>query len=190
MTVINFNLVPLLQDEMTRVWHRDSPHIIEHHDDILVLILTQHLANFELWHLEDEARMAVDLAEVGRVKREIDKTNQRRNDLVAQVDDALYNELTQNPEASMHSETPGMMIDRLSILSLKIYHMNEQTLRNDVSLEHKHRCAQQAGILRQQRKDLLTCLNALWMMLMSGERRFKLYHQMKMYNDPSYGVTK
>lgn len=85
---------------------------------------------------------------------------------------------------ALHSETPAMMIDRLSILSLKIFHTIEQVRRTGVSAEHVSRNRERLEILREQRKDLAAALNELWHDVLAGKRRFKLYRQLKMYNDP------
>jgi hypothetical protein len=189
----------------------DLPHILrlhdatnEHgHDSLLPaahpvspleeLILAQHQANFDLWHEEDKARDpdASD-ATIVAVKRSIDRLNQRRNDLVEQIDLALLEALPQNQLAPLHSETPGLIIDRLSILSLKLFHTEEQLHRGTP----EHRSANQLRLLQlsEQRTDLAACLAHLWTEVGSGQRRFKLYRQLKMYNDPElnpilYGKT-
>jgi hypothetical protein len=156
----------------------------------LALVGRQHRANFELWHIEDEARApgASDL-ELAGVKRRVDRTNQRRNDLAEELDRALLAWLEPkglpNPAAALHSESPGLMIDRLSILSLKIYHTREEAERADAPAGHAQRNLDRLAILEEQRADLASCLDALWRETLAGTRRFKLYRQLKMYNDPS-----
>ena len=85
----------------------------------------------------------------------------------------------------MHSETPGLMIDRLSILSLKIYHTREEAERRDATADHVGRNLERLAVLEEQRADLAGCLDALWREIADGTRRFKLYRQLKMYNDPA-----
>lgn len=171
--------------EHTASWHVSDSDLSEG-DFVLCL----HRSNFDLWHLEDRARDtgATD-AVIAEVKRAIDKTNQRRNDLVEQIDNALMAALTAaglpNPLSPLHSETPGMILDRLSILSLKIFHTEEETKRQDASEEHRERNRQRLSILQKQSSDLTGCLTELWQQVMRGERRFQLYRQMKMYNDPT-----
>lgn len=159
-------------------------------DDWLTAVARQHRANFELWHIEDEARTpgATD-AELARVKRRVDRTNQRRNDRAEALDRALLAWLEPqrlpNPDAPLNSESPGLIIDRLSILALKIYHTREEAERADAPPGHAERNRERLVILEEQRADLAGCLDALWRETLAGTRRFKLYRQLKMYNDPS-----
>jgi hypothetical protein len=90
-----------------------------------------------------------------------------------------------NHKAALHSESPGLIIDRLSILALKIYHTREEAQRTDAPQGHAARNSQRLAILEEQRADLAGCLDALWSETLAGTRRFKLHRQLKMYNDPS-----
>jgi hypothetical protein len=177
-----------MQDEITTALHGTGNELdVEAGaDGLMALAIAQHRANFELWHEEeDKARVpGVPDAEIVRVKRAIDRLNQRRNDLVEQIDVRLMEGLRQPPEAPLHSETPGLMIDRLSILALKIYHTCEEARRASANAEHRRRNAERLALLMEQRQDLAGCLNVLWTQVLEGTRRFKLYRQMKMYNDP------
>jgi hypothetical protein len=148
------------------------------------LVLDQHRANFDLWHCEDQARdpEASDAAIVA-TKRSIDRLNQRRNDLVEQIDLTLLESVAPNPAAALHSETPGLIIDRLSILSLKLFHTEEQLHRS--TPEHRALNHARLLLLNDQRSDLTACLAQLWREVLAGDRRFKLYRQLKMYNDPA-----
>jgi hypothetical protein len=190
-------LITRMQDEMTAALHvaEDELGVETNADGLMALAMAQHRANFELWHEEDKARVpAVPDAEIVRVKRAIDRLNQRRNDLVEKMDGWLMERLQQNAESPLHSETPGLMIDRLSILALKIYHTREEAYRASATEEHRSRNVARLTLLEEQRGDLAGCLDSLWAQVLEGSRRFKLYRQLKMYNDPElnpavYGRT-
>ena len=180
-------LITRMQDEMTAALHLSEGELeIETSaDGLMALAVAQHRTNFELWHEEDKARApGVADAEIARVKRAIDVLNQRRNDLVEKMDVWLIGRLEQNDAAPLQSETPGLMIDRLSILALKIYHTREESYRASATESHRLKNRERLSLLEQQRDDLAGCLDALWAEVLVGTRRFKLYRQMKMYNDP------
>jgi hypothetical protein len=182
------------QDHYTALWHAEEPALpsaTNTGEDLFVrTVAEQHLANFQLWHAEDQARSpAADDHEIARVKRYIDRTNQRRNDLMEQCDVHLMDHLRARnlPDANapLHSETPGLMIDRLSILSLKIFHTAEEIERPHAPEGHAERNRERHRILLAQRSDLAGCLDNLWKQILAGERRIQLYLQLKMYNDPA-----
>lgn len=185
--MLHASQIVALQDLATTHWHNANHPAPEPTSPLEELILAQHHANFDLWHEEDDARDpgATD-AGIARVKHAIDGINQRRNDLVEGIDLALL-DLTpaQNAAAPLHSETPGLIIDRLSILSLKIFHTAEQAERTDATEAHRARNLDRLAVLRDQRRDLAQCLADLWSEILAGRRRFKLYRQLKMYNDPT-----
>jgi len=177
-----------LQDRLTREWHRSPDSAVDSRWPGLVA--RQHRANFDLWHIEDEARTpGASDAEIAEVKRRVDRTNQLRNDLVEELDRAIQTYLevngAPNSSAPLHSESPGMMIDRLSILALKIYHTQEEAERRDAAPGHAERNSKRLEILVEQRTDLAECLDALWQETLTGTRRFKPCRQLKMYNDPA-----
>jgi uncharacterized protein DUF4254 len=180
-----------LHDSLTEYWHLHpltTPDNLE--GEWLPLVAAQHLANFELWHTEDDARApGASDTEIAQVKRKIDVTNQRRNDLVERCDSLLLQALSERgfpvATAELHSETPGLIVDRLSILSLKLFHTKEEINRRDAPSGHAERNQKRYDILTEQRRDLAGCLNRLWQQVIAGERRFKLYKQLKMYNDPT-----
>lgn len=154
------------------------------------LVYEQHKRNILLWHEEDKARdpRTTDTV-IAKVKRRIDRYNQERNDLIESIDESLQTILqahgvTPLDEAPWNSETPGSIIDRLSILSLKRFHMGVQAQREDASAAHRENAKRKEGVLRQQREDLLVALVQLLRTLSTGERQLKLYKQYKMYNDP------
>ena len=169
-------------DEATVAWHGS------HQPAAVDTVLTLHRANFELWHLEDSARdPGATAQQIAGVKQAIDQTNQRRNDCVEGIDADLLRALAASslphPQAPLHSETPGQMLDRLSILSLKRFHMAEQAVRPSADDAHQGRSRDRLSLLQTQSDDLAGCLSALWSDILAGERRFKVYRQMKMYND-------
>lgn len=176
-----------LQDQATLRWHDEAASVIPTDTAWDTLILDQHLANFDLWHHEDAARdpLASD-RDIAAHKHAIDTLNQRRNDLAEQIDLVLLAAIPAQLETSpLHSETPGMMIDRLSILSLKRFHTDQETRRSTAQPAHHLRNQNRLAILDLQRADLAGCLNTLWQDVLASRRRFKLYRQMKMYNDPT-----
>jgi hypothetical protein len=180
-------VITRMQDEMTAALHESEGQLeVETSaDGLMALAMAQHRANFELWHEEDKARVpGVPDAEIARVKRAIDVLNQRRNDLVEKMDVWLIERLDQEATAPLHSETPGLMVDRLSILALKMYHTREEAHRASATEGHRQRNVERLALLEAQREDLAGCLDALWAEVLQGTRRFKLYRQMKMYNDP------
>jgi hypothetical protein len=198
------DIVPM-QDWLTQKWHEppssdsdEDPNAAKStlsnkqrvRRDWLALVARQHRANFDLWHIEDEARKpGASNAELADVKRRIDLTNQVRNDLAEELDRMLLSWLKPrrlpDPGASLHSETPGLIIDRLSILSLKIYHTREEVERKHAPEGHGPRNRERLAVLEKQRRDLAGCLDVLWKEIEGGTRRFELYRQLKMYNDPS-----
>lgn len=141
------------------------------------------------WHLEDIIRDPhIDPVEALQLKRRIDRSNQDRTDLVEQIDSyfrQLYSDVQVLSDASINTESPAWAIDRLSILALKIYHMQEQAERADASAEHKERCQQKLNVLLEQQVDLSTAIDQLLDDIAAGRKYMKVYRQMKMYNDPS-----
>jgi hypothetical protein len=178
--------IPQLHDLATAHGHDPSAPAPVPANALEQLILDQHRANFDLWHCEDQARdpLAAD-ATLSATKRSIDRLNQLRNDLAEQIDEVLLHSLSPPPaeDVPLHSETPGLIIDRLSILALKIFHTAEQLHRS--TPQHQQRNRERLAVLNEQRDDLTLCLVQLWSQILSGHRRFKLYRQLKMYNDPT-----
>ena len=141
------------------------------------------------WHYEDIIRDPNIAAENGiLLKRKIDRSNQDRTDLVEKIDDyyiELFKNVNSSNESKLNTESPGWVVDRISILCLKIYHMQEQTERKDVSEEHVNNCIKKLSVLKEQQKDLSQSFNELLDDLENGVKKIKVYRQMKMYNDSS-----
>ena len=152
-------------------------------------IAENHCYNNHLWQEEDKARRTdVDDSEIAASKRLIDQYNQKRNDAIEALDELILGELSQvriKPSARLNSETAGSMIDRLSILALKIFHMRQQTERADASADHIDACRQKLQRLITQRQDLASCLDTLLADAQLGKAYYKVYRQFKMYNDPT-----
>ncbi|MCK5440228.1 MAG: DUF4254 domain-containing protein [Gemmatimonadetes bacterium] len=187
------------QAEMVDAWHLDQSTVerslvgglrsVGRTPELDRAISEEHLVNIRLWHEEDEARRpSVADHVVAATKRRIDVLNQQRNDLIERIDDVLLELLAESnlPRATapLHSETPAAIIDRLSVLALKVYHMREEADRSDAQEAHRTLCRERLEVLERQRDDLAACLDALSIDLEAGNKRFQRYRQFKMYNDP------
>ena len=139
------------------------------------------------WHYEDIIRdQNIDPTEALKLKRMIDASNQDRTDTVEYIDSYFlekYKDVQSENDATINSESPAWAIDRLSILALKIYHMNEEATREDASQEHQMKCKAKLDVLLEQRVDLSTAINQLLQDIADGKKYMKVYKQMKMYND-------
>ena len=141
------------------------------------------------WHFEDIIRdPQIDPVEALALKRRIDKSNQDRTDLVELIDSYFldkYKEVKPLSDATINTESPAWAIDRLSILALKIYHMQQEVERTDTTEEHRAQCQVKLDILLEQRKDLSSAIDQLLADIEAGKKYMKVYKQMKMYNDPA-----
>ncbi|MDA0885384.1 MAG: DUF4254 domain-containing protein [Bacteroidetes bacterium] len=139
------------------------------------------------WHYEDIIRDPdIDPKEGMKLKRLIDSSNQNRTEMVEYIDSyflKLYSNVISKPDAKVNTESPAWALDRLSILILKIYHMKEESMRKDVSEQHRNTCNEKLQVLLEQRKDLSESIDILLEDLSKGEKKMKVYKQMKMYND-------
>jgi hypothetical protein len=157
-------------------------------EGLLQLIEENHAFNFQLWQAEDRARRE-DKGHtfVYQAKRAIDHFNQQRNNRMEAIDEHLARVivLSTADTCPVHSETPGMIIDRLSILALKSHFMAEQTVRASADAAHRQLCQQKLQILHAQHQQLSQCLQNLLQELITQTRTFRRYHQFKMYNDPN-----
>lgn len=140
------------------------------------------------WHLEDIIRdPLIDPVDALALKRRIDRSNQERTDMVEQLDSYfldLYKDVAPAPDATINTESPAWAIDRLSILALKIYHMDVEVTRTDASAEHVDKCRAKLRVLLEQREDLTAAIDTLLADIAAGRKYMKVYRQMKMYNDP------
>ena len=178
-----------LQRQLVKQWH-DGP--IEHsHEGLLLLVSQEHAFNFLLWHEEDIARSPdVGDARIAQAKRAIDRYNQQRNDWIEQIDDTVTQQIVERnvitaQDTPLNTETPGSVIDRLSILTLRIYHLEEQTQRDDASAELLESVEHKLAMALVQLDELTLSLSQLLDDVFNGRKRHRTYRQMKMYNDPS-----
>lgn len=163
------------------------------------VLFEKNLIDARQWHMEDIIRdPEIDLADALALKRRIDRSNQERTDLVEEIDTYFrdrFADVATVPGATINTETPAWAIDRLSILALKIYHMQLEATRPDADAAHRARCAGKLDILLQQREDLSGAIDTLLDDIGAGRKFMKVYKQMKMYNDTDtnpvlYGTKK
>ncbi len=203
MKFIKAREIILICDSVIRLWHKKEKIAGKKNLDAALALLgrgekgTGRLVNDSavincfLWHLEDKARArSFSDSLIANIKRAIDTTNQRRNNKMEEIDALLLELLNKagikpSKKAGINTETPGSVVDRLAIISLKIYHMAEQVKRKDVEQAHRVKCAEKLSKLIEQRKDLAEGFDELRAGLLKGTRVLKMYFQFKMYNDPS-----
>jgi len=166
-------------------WHHeplDNPY-----QGFVELVCREHQFNFLLWHEEDVARCPHSSdVRIATAKRTIDKLNQQRNDAIEHMDDAIADIVEREETLSrgpLNTETPGSVIDRLSILALRMYHFEEQLQRADVDEEHCQIVQQKLDICTRQHWELARSLRELLTDILAGRKRHRTYRQMKMYND-------
>lgn len=177
--------IAALQSLLTVRWHEQSPAAAG--EGFSRLVEENHLRNFQLWHEEDIARRDdLGFERIYQAKRAIDRYNQERNNFIEEIDKAMA-EALQPSESGLpqNSETPGMIIDRLSILALKEYHMREQTERTDAGESHRQSCLAKLARIIRQRSDLTQSLADLLADVAARRRTFAVHLQFKMYNDPA-----
>jgi hypothetical protein len=187
--MIDVQEITHLQAVMVRKWHAgelDNPY-----SGLPGVVCHQHGLNFQLWHQEDIARSpeASD-ARIAVVKRNIDRLNQQRNDWIEKIDDFLTQLLLQRNihaevGAPINTETPGSVIDRLSIMALRIYHLDEQLLRTDAPAGHVESVQRKLVACMIQHNELSSALQRLLDQIGAGKVRHRTYRQYKMYNDPA-----
>lgn len=179
-------------NDLTELWHKTAP--IRPKDISSPQGLTQwvHYKNFVVWHLQEQIRRKETSDEViVESGKSIDYHNLKRLEAIEQIDIWLENVLNAaglhpEPSVEVNSESPGSIIDRLSILTLKIYHLNEHLMNADLNEEQRQLTALRLSILEEQRNDLANALNKLLLDLRQAKKRHQVYRQFKIYNDPSF----
>lgn len=181
--------VTQLHHETVARWHESDFH--NSYDGLLAVVCQQHHFNYLLWHEEDIAR-SPDMGDdrIAEVKRNIDQYNQQRNDWIERIDESLIHALATHgvqprPDALLNTETPGSAIDRLSIMALRIYHLEEQLARKDADRQHRENVDERLQRCQIQHSDLSRSLGELLDDIFRGVKLLKMYRQMKMYNDPT-----
>jgi hypothetical protein len=181
-------------DECTKYYHTmdnvdANPNIPYKDNTIEHSLFIKNWIDAVQWHLEDLIRDPnINPESALLLKRRIDKSNQDRTDLVERIDSYFldhFRNVQPNSDATINTESPAWAIDRLSILALKIYHMEQEVNRSNASAEHVATCRQKLNILLEQRKDLSAAIDQLLDDIANGRKYMKVYRQMKMYNDPN-----
>src|SRR5687767_661217 len=179
-SINNYHVIDNVDNPVNNPYSKDS---IEH------LLYLKNWIDTVQWHLEDIIRNpGIDPVEALAIKRKIDSSNQERTDVVEYIDSYFfdkYRNVIPQSNASINTESPAWAIDRLSILALKIYHMDAEVNRADATEEHKTSCRNKLNILLEQRSDLSRAIDELISDIEKGKKYMKVYRQMKMYNDPS-----
>lgn len=175
-----YHVINTVDQPFENPYSKDS-HLIEH------LLYRKCWIDTVQWHYEDIIRdPQIDPVAALTLKRQIDASNQDRTDMVEYIDSYFlekYKNVTVKNDATINTESPAWGIDRLSILALKVYHMNEEATRNDASAEHRAACQTKLDVLLEQRVDLSTAIDTLLSDIEKGDKYMKVYKQMKMYND-------
>ncbi len=156
-------------------------------DQIEHLLYAKNWVDTVQWHYEDIIRdPQIDPIAALTLKRKIDASNQVRTDMVEYIDSYFldkYKDVQVKPDAKINTESPAWAIDRLSILALKIYHMNEEATRAEASVEHRAKCQEKLNVLLEQKSDMFSSIDQLIVDIENGDKFMKVYKQMKMYND-------
>jgi hypothetical protein len=175
-----YHIINTVDQPFTNKYSKNE-HLLEH------LLYRKCWIDTVQWHYEDIIRdPQIDPVAALKLKRQIDASNQDRTDMVEYIDSYFlekYKDVTPKVNATINTESPAWGVDRLSILALKVYHMNEEATRTDASPSHKEACQKKLDILLEQRVDLSTAIDTLLTDISKGDKYMKVYKQMKMYND-------
>lgn len=175
-----YHIINSVDQSFHNAYNKDT-HLLEH------LLYRKCWIDTVQWHYEDIIRdPQIDPVAALKLKRQIDASNQDRTDMVEYIDSYFlekYKHVTPKADATINTESPAWGIDRLSILALKIYHMNEEATRTDATESHRNACQTKLNVLLEQRVDLSTAIDTLLSDIESGDKYMKVYKQMKMYND-------
>lgn len=174
-------------------YHRNNsvdtqPLIPYNNDSIQYILFKKNWIDNIQWHLEDLIRDPdIECKNALVIKKRIDKLNQERTDIVELIDDFFakqYSKVIPNSNAQLNTESLGWAIDKLSILALKIYHINVELTRDYISSDHRMKCSKRYELLMSQKHDLFSAINFLVHEIEMGQKIYKVYRQFKMYNDP------
>ena len=175
-----YHIINKVDQTFSNPYHKDN-NLLEH------LLYRKCWIDTVQWHYEDIIRDPnIDPVAALTLKRQIDASNQDRTDMVEYIDSYFlekYKNVKANEDATINTESPAWGVDRLSILALKVYHMNEEAARENASDKHRAACQVKLNILLEQRVDLSTAIDQLLEDIDKGTKYMKVYKQMKMYND-------
>jgi len=175
-----YHIVDSVNQPFTNPYDKTT-HLLEH------LLYRKCWIDTVQWHYEDIIRDPnIDPVAALTLKRQIDASNQDRTDMVEYIDSYFldkYKQVVAHNDATINTESPAWGVDRLSILALKVYHMNEEATREDATAEHREACTKKLNVLLEQRVDLSTAIDQLLTDIEEGRKYMKVYKQMKMYND-------
>jgi hypothetical protein len=175
-----YHVINTVDQPFTNTYDKDA-NLLEH------LLYRKCWIDTVQWHYEDIIRdPQIDPVAALTLKRKIDASNQDRTDMVEYIDSYFlekYSNASPKEDATINTESPAWGVDRLSILALKVFHMNEEVTRTDASDAHRAACQTKLDILLEQRTDLSTAIDALLEDISRGDKYMKVYKQMKMYND-------
>ncbi len=182
--------------DLTELWHDTAP--IRPSEIASPEGLTQwvHYKNFLIWHFEEKVRReGLPPEQIVEIEKSIDRHNYKRLEAIEQIDIWIENALIvagirPGEDVDVNSETVGSIVDRLSILTLKIFHLNEQLLEDSLTEEQRQLAAMRKSILEEQRRDVAGALDRLLYELRRGKKRHRVYRQFKVYNDPNFNVEK